>query len=189
MKYILPTILLSAAAYFTSGLSTEPAPALQVRSAETCGDPAFALPLYRIFQPAVPARAYELDVTVVTAEIAQAGWTLERISAMAFPSQQESTVRFYHLGNGAGQSNFWTINTTELNAALQEGYSIVASDITYIYPTQICGSVPFYRASGSANKDNVYTTSESEYLQFIAEGFVDMGIAGYVLPLNVVQCD
>ncbi|KAJ6473120.1 hypothetical protein C8R45DRAFT_406930 [Mycena sanguinolenta] len=189
MKYNLPAILLSAAACFISALSTDLAPALQARSAETCGDPMLALPLYRIFQPAVPARAYELDVTVVTAEIAQAGWTLESVSAMAFPSQQESTVRFYHLENGALRANFWTINTTELNTALQEGYSVVASDMTYIYLTQICESVPFYRASGSANRDNVYTTSESEYLQFIAEGFIDMGIAGYVLPLNVVQCD
>ncbi|KAJ7320836.1 hypothetical protein DFH08DRAFT_789036 [Mycena albidolilacea] len=188
MKYLLPTILvLSTTVCFTSAtLSSEPAPA-EAQSAKTCGEPTTALPLYRMFQATVPARAYEIDASIITANIAKSGWALETVSAMAFASQKESTVPFYHLINSALRANFWTINTTERDAAVRAGYT-VGPDLTYIYPTQICESVPFYHASGSANRDNVYTTSEAEYLQFVGQGFLDMGVAGYVLPFNAIQC-
>ncbi|KAF8124407.1 hypothetical protein K438DRAFT_2002725 [Mycena galopus ATCC 62051] len=189
MKNILSVIPLSLTACLISASKIGEPPVLGVagRSAETCGDPADAVPFYRIFDASIPARFYTPDVATVTTSI-KTGYALETVAAMVFATQEESTVPFYRLVDPAISVNFWTINTTEVNTVVQEGYSVNTLAQVYIYPTEICGSVPFYRLSNSANKDSVYTTSDSERLDFITEGFTDLGIAGYVFPVEVTQC-
>ncbi|KAJ7624391.1 hypothetical protein FB45DRAFT_923297 [Roridomyces roridus] len=78
------------------------------------------------------------------------------------------------------------MNVSEIAAAEENGYQVNNDPSTvYIYPTQVCGSVPVYRLYSSSGTDNFYTTSESERLDFIAnEGYADVGITGYVLPLG-----
>ncbi|KAF7350851.1 hypothetical protein MSAN_01647200 [Mycena sanguinolenta] len=114
------------------------------------------------------------------------GWTLQTVAALVFVTQEVSTVPFYRLG--ASGETLYTANTTEMANALKNGYTHILPDV-YIYPTQICGSVPFYYLQNAAKKSNFYTTSESERLAFIAnEGYTDVEIAGYVLPLGCSQC-
>ncbi|KAF8179996.1 hypothetical protein K438DRAFT_1207071, partial [Mycena galopus ATCC 62051] len=66
------------------------------RSAETCGDPADAVPFYRIFDASIPARFYTPNVATVTTSI-KTGYALETVAAMVFATQEESTVPFYRL--------------------------------------------------------------------------------------------
>lgn len=52
----------------------------------------------------------------------------------------------------------------------------------WIYPSQVCGSIPLYRTYDASGTDHFYTQSQSEYQGVIAEGFLDEGIVGYILP-------
>ncbi|KAJ6450159.1 hypothetical protein C8R45DRAFT_916974 [Mycena sanguinolenta] len=162
------------------------------RSAETCGDPDDAIPFYRMLvpNPARPEYYYSADITYVNTAL-HGGWTLQTVAALMFLTQEESTVPFFRLNSNVvpGEMLF-TANTTELVDALQNGYSIAVDDAeTYVYPTQICGSVPFYHLYNSAKQANFYTVSTSEMQTFIANGYSNAGIAGYVLPVGGSECD
>ncbi|KAJ6454336.1 hypothetical protein C8R45DRAFT_944597 [Mycena sanguinolenta] len=185
MKYLVYATLLFVAVCLTSASNL--GHTRMTRSAQTCGDPADALPMYRIYDASIPSRFYTFDVTTVSNSIKSA-YVLETVAAMVFSTQEEGTVPFYRLVDPALNIHFWTINTTEVTAAVQTGYTVNTVAQMYIYPTETCGSVPLYRVSGSAGKDSVYTTSDTERLNFVAQGFTDLGIAGYVLPFETVQC-
>ncbi|KAJ7835423.1 hypothetical protein B0H13DRAFT_1652641, partial [Mycena leptocephala] len=154
-----------------------------------CGDPTNALSFYRVYNPTTVDHAYTTDVGVVNRSPAN-GYSLQCVAALVFVTQEESTVPFYRLVSSAASDNFYTISTMERDDALKNGYIVVANDaFTYIYPTQVCGSVPFYRLYHETKKDNFYTISESERADFIAnQGYTDIEIAGYVLPVTCTQC-
>ncbi|KAJ7292538.1 hypothetical protein C8J57DRAFT_1266265 [Mycena rebaudengoi] len=158
-----------------------------------CGDPIHAVPFYRSYKPAAVDHFYTTNVNIVTRAITGASYSLQGVAALVFVTQEESTVPFYRLaidGPGVAPDNFYTISTTERDNALQNGYLNVSSDpFTFIYPTQVCESVPFYHLFHKTKTDNFYTTSESEGLDFLAnQGYTDIGIAGYVLPVTSIQC-
>jgi hypothetical protein len=115
------------------------------------------------------------------------GYPLQAVAGLVFVTQQLSVVPFYRL---EGAHRFYTISTTERDNAIAAGYTLyTAEPVVYIYPTQICGSVPFYRLHNPASQDNFYTISESERLEFItSQGYEDVEIAGYLLPLYNTQC-
>lgn len=149
------------------------------------------MPFYRAYDSVTVDHYYTPEVASVNDVVASGGWVLQGIAALVFVTPEESTVPFYRVANAAVGDNFYTISTTELDAALQNGYVLnppPPDPVTYIYPTQICGSVPFYRLFSAAGQDNFYTISESERLDFIANGYVDVEIAGYVLALEAAQC-
>ncbi|KAF8195239.1 hypothetical protein K438DRAFT_2017237 [Mycena galopus ATCC 62051] len=190
MKFLSSAIVLAAVG-LASALDLRDPEAAAARSGETCGDPADALPFYRSYVGgSFTDHFYTARINTLNTQL-KGSYNLEEVACMIFLSQEESTVPFYRVFNEVAWDNLYTANTTELDNALKAGY-VTPTDgdsVTYIYPTQICGSVPFYRLFNSAIVDNFYTTSESERLQFLAEGYVDVEIAGYVLPFEVTQCD
>ncbi|KAF7349629.1 hypothetical protein MSAN_01689000 [Mycena sanguinolenta] len=145
-------------------------------------------PLYRSYNAAGVDHYYTVDADHVNQ--ADSFWPLQKVAALVFVDQEESTVPFYHLFNGNAVDNYYTTSIAEVEVAINAGYVNISDDpLTYIYPTQICGSVPFYKLYSASQTDNFYTTSESERLDFIAnQGYVDIEIAGYVLPLTPSQC-
>ncbi|KAJ7443828.1 hypothetical protein FB451DRAFT_1295130 [Mycena latifolia] len=161
----------------------------EIRTSETCGDPTNALPFYRSYKSTTVDHFYTTDVTLVNNAVA-ANYALQSVAGLVFVTQEESTAPFYRLHSVDATDNFYTMSTTERDNALQHGYVSVANDPeTYIYPTQICGSIPLYRLYNSVGKDNFYTTSESERLDFISnQGYTDIEIAGYVLPIATNEC-
>ncbi|KAJ7927956.1 hypothetical protein B0H13DRAFT_1860995 [Mycena leptocephala] len=189
MKYILSAIFISLAVGSATALHTqEPGPDA-IRSADTCGDQTNAQPFYRTYRPTNTDHWYTTNVGLVINAVVNLQ-SLEGVAALVFVTQEESTVPFYRLFNTATTDNFYTISTTERDNALQNGYAHVTQDpFTYIYPTQMCGSVPFYRLYHETKKINFYTTSVSERLAFItSQGYTDIDIAGYVLPVAPTQC-
>jgi hypothetical protein len=116
------------------------------------------------------------------------GWVLEGVEGLVFVTQEESTVQFYRLISTS--DNFYTILTTERDNAIQNGYrdASVGASTAYIYLTEVYGSVPLYRLHSDTKTDNIYTTSKSERVDLIPEGYTDMGIVGYVVPLTSDAC-
>jgi hypothetical protein len=146
------------------------------------------MPFYRSYNPTVVDHYYITDVNGITDHAPS--YALQEVAALVFVTQEESTVQFYRLWSSAATDSFYTISTTERDNALKNGYAVIATDpLVYIYPTQVCGSVPFYRLFHKTKLDNFYTTSESERQDFISnQGYTDIEIAGYVLPLRSTQC-
>jgi hypothetical protein len=130
---------------------------------------------------------YSAAPLAVTNEAAP-GWVLEGVEGLVFVTQEESTVQFYRLVSAS--DNFYTISTTERDNAIQNGYRDASggASTAYIYPTEVCGSVPLYRLHSDTKTDNIYTTSKSERVDLITEGYTDMGVAGYVVPLTSDAC-
>ncbi|KAJ6518495.1 hypothetical protein DFH09DRAFT_1048484 [Mycena vulgaris] len=189
MKYILSAIIISLAVGLPSTLSVQAAHT-QIRSSETCGDPANAAPFYRSYNPTAVDHFYSATLGAVTDAIKNAGYVLEDLAGFVFTTQELSTVPFYHLYNPAATDNFYTTSAMALANAVQNGYSIVANNpFTFIYPTQVCGSIPFFHLYHGTKQDNFYTTSDAERQSFIANGYTDIDIAGYVLPVSPAQCD
>ncbi|KAJ7617112.1 hypothetical protein FB45DRAFT_1063650 [Roridomyces roridus] len=151
----------------------------------TCGAPADAVPFYRTYNSARIDHWYTYDATALNTFNPE-GWLFENVLGLVFLTQEEGTAPLFHLLNSVVHDNFYTMNSSEVTAAQQNGYETSGNPSTvYIYPTQVCGSVPVYRLYSSSGTDNFYTTSESERLEFIAnEGYVDVEITGYVLPLG-----
>ncbi|KAJ7629041.1 hypothetical protein FB45DRAFT_47592 [Roridomyces roridus] len=173
-----PTILLSTviAACYQSAMALKP---------RTCGAPADAVPFYRAYDSARTDHWYTYDVNALN-DFNPQGWLLQNVLGLVFLTEEEGTAPLFHMYNGAVMDNFYTMNTSEVTAAQESGYKISSNPLTvYIYPTQVCGSVPVYRLYSGSETDNFYTTSESERLDFITnEGYKDVEITGYVLPLG-----
>ncbi|KAJ7715287.1 hypothetical protein B0H14DRAFT_3171268 [Mycena olivaceomarginata] len=155
----------------------------QTRSAQTCGDPADAVPFYSLFNSPTIDYYYTADAALVDAVFP--GYALQGLAGLVFVTQEESTVPFYRLHQLLANSNNNFFTTTQ-----PSGFSLTPTDpLTFIYPTEICGAVPFYRVFNPGAQANFYTTSESRRLDFIAnQGYEDLGIAGYILPLVATQC-
>ncbi|KAF7350006.1 hypothetical protein MVEN_01302200 [Mycena venus] len=186
--------LLLSAVYFCITLASalrvnEPAVVMS-RDNQTCGDPSDVVPYYQHYSSAVTDYYYTADAALVNTVITSYHYTFQRVAGLVFITQQPSTVPFYRLYLSSGV-DFYTTNTTERDIAIKQGYAEgdPTDPLTYIYPTEICGAVPFYRIYKSSQQATYYTTSESEKLDFIAnQGYVDQGIAGYILPLVPSQC-
>ncbi|KAF8139376.1 hypothetical protein K438DRAFT_1996052 [Mycena galopus ATCC 62051] len=184
MNYTLSAIFLFVVVGLTSAVNPGPA---ETCAPQTCGDPTDALLFYRQYNPTVVDHYYTTDINSLNAVVAT--YPVQGAAAFVFDTPEESAVRFYRLYTSAGTDNFYTISTTERDAALQSGY-ILTDTAIYIYPTQVCGSVPFYRLYQETEQDNFYTTSESERLNFISNlDYTDIEIARYVLPVTPAQCD
>ncbi|KAJ7346125.1 hypothetical protein DFH08DRAFT_809962 [Mycena albidolilacea] len=178
MKFLLPAIVLAITVDLAVAQNISRSAQTVARSAETCGDPASAVPFYRTYVASTfTDHFYTARLNIANQQIR--------------PGGEESTVPFYRVFNSAAWDNLYTTNITERDSALKAGYTnpVDGDAVQYIYPTQICGSVPFYRLYNSVIKDNFYTTSESERLEFLSnQGYADVGIAGYVLPFQAMHC-
>ncbi|KAJ7792548.1 hypothetical protein B0H13DRAFT_1935701 [Mycena leptocephala] len=149
----------------------------QTRSAQTCGDPADAVPFYSTFNSATVDYYYTADAAFVDVVFpAPSGYALQGLAGLVFVTQEESTVPFYRLHQLLANSvnnNFFTTNTTE---RVQPGPDRSAH--VYI-PDGDLRAVPFYRVFNPGAQANFYTTSESRRLDFIAnQGYEDWELLG-----------
>ncbi|KAJ7919585.1 hypothetical protein B0H13DRAFT_1988362 [Mycena leptocephala] len=136
--------------------------------------PLEAVPYYRTYSSSAVSHALTANVPALNGGIMFSGYPLQAVAGLVFVTQQLSVVPFYRL---EGAHRFYTISTTERDNAIAAGYTLyTAEPVVYIYPTQICGSVPFYRL-------------HNPRLEFItSQGYEDVEIAGYLLPLYNTQC-
>ncbi|KAJ6447672.1 hypothetical protein C8R45DRAFT_1135776 [Mycena sanguinolenta] len=174
-------------ALYASPSASAPAQSTTVTSPSplTCGDPSDAVPLYITDSPG-QTFYYTILNTDVDALIGPYGYSFLGIAARVFPTQELSTVPFFHVQNDQTVDNFYTTSATARDNALENGYVNSSTGIAaYIYTSEICGSVPFYELYSTAATEHFYTINETDYDAKLASGaWTDEGIAGYVLDFD-----
>jgi hypothetical protein len=154
----------------------------QIRSSETCGDPANAVPFYRSYNGAVVDHWYTSKVAEIIVYNPQ-GYGLQGVTGLVFVTQEPGTTPFYGLYSASNTDHFYTISLDEKATVEKEGYTNYS--VSYIYPMQVCGSIPLFRMYGVSQGDHFYTTSDAEHVSVIANNrYLDQGIAGYILPVG-----
>ncbi|KAJ6551000.1 hypothetical protein DFH09DRAFT_1319568 [Mycena vulgaris] len=177
--------LLLATVYTTSPASAQ---SINIKppSPLTCGNNSNAVPLYRSILEGNNPNS-NCFLTTVLSEVTFAvknGFTFDGVAARVFSTQETSTVPFFRLVTPPDRNHFYTISTSERDLALASGF-VDQGNSSFIYPSQICGSIPLYRIYQSATTQHFYTISATNRDAMLAGGgWVDEGIAGYVLDLN-----
>lgn len=104
---------------------------------------------------------------------------------LGFPIQdpQNFTTPLYRLSDIATTDWIFAVGT-DGNPPSVPGFAVKAI-IGYVYSTQVCGSVPLLAAFNAAAGGHYYTTKVNDHAELITlAGWVDAGIAAYVLPLS-----
>ncbi|KAF8189105.1 hypothetical protein K438DRAFT_1593415 [Mycena galopus ATCC 62051] len=164
----------------------------QIRTPQTCGDPALGVPFYRTYHSGYVDHWYTSGVNLINEYLPQ-GYPLEGVTGLVFVTSEPGTTQLYRLFSQTVQNNYYTTSTAERDAALKNGYLAdeLWSPKTWIYANQICGSIPLFHLYNGSQKDSFYTTSDSERIDFISNReYVEASIPieGYVLPVGPSQC-
>ncbi|KDR68891.1 hypothetical protein GALMADRAFT_145915 [Galerina marginata CBS 339.88] len=174
--YTLFTILLIEAA-FTRASSPE-----QRRSPNTCADSTLADVYVAGYSPFNIAHVVSPRGLLIVQRSAGADWEIQGDIFLAWQSPQNFTFPLYRLVNPTNADWITQISTSGA-PPIVSGYG-QAAIIGYAYSTQVCGSVPLLGAFQSTKGDHWYTTSASEHGFFLTNGWVDAGVAAFVLPLS-----
>ncbi|KAF8876327.1 hypothetical protein BD779DRAFT_1560661 [Infundibulicybe gibba] len=140
----------------------------EMRAVEAkCAPVSSAVPLLRAYNPVLKDHFYTTD----SGEMQRApGYIIEGSVGRVWSTQADSTVPLYRLFSGIATDHFYTTSAYGPEA-----------DAGYVYPSQMCGAVPLYCLYSSGATDHFYTISKTERAEFLKNGYVDNGMAGYVL--------
>jgi len=118
--------------------------------------------------------------TLSADNVRMSGYTNEGTEGRVYFTPISGTTPLYRLWNG--RNHFYTIDAAERDRAISShGYSFEKIEC-YVYRTQMPGSVPLYRMYSSGKGDHFYTIDLDEKNRALGFGYVDEGIACYVLP-------
>ncbi|PPQ82738.1 hypothetical protein CVT26_000638 [Gymnopilus dilepis] len=151
------------------------------RSADTCADPSLTGVYVVGFDPNHTWHDYGPRWVFVNNALNGFDWKLQGPAFLAWPNAQELTVPFYELIKQNPDELIFVTSPTGAPPVV-DGFTIQGI-IGYVYETQVCGSVPLFVAFQEAATDRYYTTSALEHTSLVANGWVDEGIAAFVLPI------
>ncbi|PPR06081.1 hypothetical protein CVT26_005286 [Gymnopilus dilepis] len=100
------------------------------------------------------------------------------------PTVNAAIVALWQITNNGAQ-NFRALVAGPSNGtvpSLQFGYTAELLR-GYAYAVSICGSVPLRGLLNQAKSDSYFTASELEWEGLVGEGWQDVGVIGYVLPV------
>ncbi|KDR84372.1 hypothetical protein GALMADRAFT_133687 [Galerina marginata CBS 339.88] len=155
---------------------------VQSRAPQTCGDPTQAESFIQGWSSSFKSHVLEGRFAFVNADDEGADWQVQGTIFRAWKSAQTNTVPFFRLFDPT-TSDFIFVTSPTGAAPVISGFQTQAS-IGQVYETQICDSVPLYVVAQAAVGDHWYTTELSERDELISVGWLDEGIAAYVLPLD-----
>ncbi|KAH9474240.1 hypothetical protein JR316_0013403 [Psilocybe cubensis] len=156
---------------------------MERRNDLTCADPSLADVYVAGYSPANSAHTVSPRwVLALQRSGLGADWEIQGDLFLAWQTEQEFTVPFYRLFNPT-TTDWITMISTDGSPPVVSGFED-ATVIGFAYSTQVCGSVPLLGASLPSKGDHWYTTDVREHNFFLENGWVDAGIAAFVLPLN-----
>lgn len=128
---------------------------------------------------------YTTDHTELINVTASGGYVWQGNEGFVFRLPTESTVPLYRAYNPRLTEHYYLINQEEMDDAIKLWGFTDQGTAAYVYATQICGSVPLYYAWNSQESDSLYTTNKTELDIVLQNGYEDMGITCYVLPVKL----
>ncbi|KAK7445694.1 hypothetical protein VKT23_014689 [Stygiomarasmius scandens] len=174
------TLILPAASLFYSTL-VHSSP-LEVRTAQTCGNPSDTVPFLRAVSPSNGDHFYTTNPTEMVKAITNLGYKLEGNAAQVFTTQELSTVPFFRLVQPRVGDHFYTTSASERdNAILSLGY-VDEGVAAFIYTDGNCGGQPIFRLVSLRSGDHFYTMNAAERDSAVGLGYTLEGIAGFTLP-------
>ncbi|PPQ65535.1 hypothetical protein CVT26_000492 [Gymnopilus dilepis] len=150
------------------------------RGPDTCADPSLAEVYFAGFSPSNTAHILQRMYSFVHTNTHGGDWQIQRDIFQAWGSPQEFTVPLYALLNPQ-TTDFIYIVSTNGNPPIADGFQALGP-VANVYSTQVCGSVPLFVLAEPDAGDHWYTTLASERDDFVSLGWIDSGIAAYVLP-------
>ncbi|KAF4611526.1 hypothetical protein D9613_003606 [Agrocybe pediades] len=153
------------------------------RSTDTCADPSASDIFVEAYSPSQIAHVFDRrSIIVNTDSVGQANWQIQGEIFRAWKGPQEGTVPMYRAFNPT-TFDYIFITSSNGNPPVVSGFQLFPNIIAYVYPSPICGSIPLYATAQQTVGDHWYTTIPSERDDLVANGWIDSGIAAYVLPL------
>lgn len=138
--------------------------------------PSAAVPLRRLFDPALSDYVYTTDPNEVGSLVA-AGLVDQGVAGKVLNAKAPGTVALYRLKKPDGRHLF-TFDEQERRAAVVKG-AVTEKTAGYLYPAPAAGTTPLYRMSKAGVP---YLTADNGDVQSrLANGWVNEGVRGYVL--------
>ncbi|KAF8968623.1 hypothetical protein BDZ97DRAFT_1799323 [Flammula alnicola] len=154
---------------------------LEQRSANACADSSIAVTYIQAFSQTIKAHTLDTRILFVNADTIQDDWAFQGEAFLAWTTPQQFTVPFYRFFTQTNQDYLFTISTDN-NPPTVPGFNFDAI-VGYVYSSQVCGSIPLLGAWNQQFGDHYYTTDAVDHSALLAlSGWVDAGIAAYVLP-------
>ena len=143
---------------------------------------------YRLYSPGTFEHLYTTDFNEYSVLPVCCAWVAEgaiyRLFSGAGSYGGVTAVPYYRLYNPFSFQHHWTTDAGEYNFLPSVGWQQEGTD-GYILPTQASGLLPLYRLYlNAAGGLHLWTIDVNERNYLVANaGWVDEGIAGYVIPL------
>ncbi|KAG5652059.1 hypothetical protein H0H81_006456 [Sphagnurus paluster] len=129
----------------------------------TCGDPAKAIPLYRVFNAVNTDHLYTTSASEIIRFVNGGLYIQEKVAGKVFATQEFGTIPLYRLYSAQSVDHFYTTSASERDRAISQ-LSYASEGIAgYVYPDTACGALAFYCLLRPAPfSDHFYTMSKSE---------------------------
>ncbi|KAK0192845.1 hypothetical protein F5146DRAFT_521059 [Armillaria mellea] len=180
--------LLAALFLSLSVMATSVNLAQEARAAEACPDPSTGVPLLRARYEISGARFYTTNATWM-AQLAASTWQPEGTAGIVFPSAALSTVpmyAFYHRQETTLPLDWYYTTSASDKATWDKNKNYVDEGVyAHVFSNAGCGGVPFYTLWDPVHQVHLFTADQSERKSAtsVNGGYIEMGIAGYILPL------
>ncbi|KAK0495806.1 hypothetical protein EDD18DRAFT_1353428 [Armillaria luteobubalina] len=157
----------------------------EARAAEACPDPSTGIPLLRARYEVSGTRFYTTNAAWM-AQIAASDWVPEGTAGLVFPSPALSTVPMYAFYQ-SGPPLDWYYTTSASDKATWDKNTKYADQgiFAYMFSNTGCGGVPFYTLWDPVHQVHLFTADQDERKRAtsMSGGYIEVGIAGYILPL------
>ncbi|KDR77937.1 hypothetical protein GALMADRAFT_65001, partial [Galerina marginata CBS 339.88] len=150
---------------------------------KACADPSTTVPYVQAFSHTIKAHTLDTRAAFAMADTTQGDWEFQGETFLAWQDPTPHTVPLFRYLTQTNQDYVYGTSTAAIPVGVP-GFNLDAT-IGYVYKTKVCDSVPLLGVWNQAAGDHFYTTSKAEQNTFLKNsGWVDAGIAGYVLPLR-----
>ncbi|KAK0494684.1 hypothetical protein EDD18DRAFT_1107176 [Armillaria luteobubalina] len=161
----------------------------EARAANACPDPSTGVPLLRAKRlDSAGTRYYTTNATYMN-QLANGIWQPEGTAGIVFTNAALSTIplyAFYHTTSASAPLDWYYTTSASDKATWDKNKNYVDRGVyAHMFSNAACGGLPFYTLWDPVHQVHLFTADESERKSAtsVNGGYIEMGIAGYILPL------